>query len=439
MWRRSRRKPLRGFSLAEASISLTLLIIVMVVSLTLLFSMRSFAERQQFVMEPRQTARRAVEYLSFFLEGAADLNREGGMPNAIVTYYNSDASNDASLVQASYNNLADGKDGNAALSLATPLGTIASTNFGDLGTDIISVAVPTVRPAKYAIFGAFPGNGADRDLWINFREGCGVSDARNMELFKAATFGGPTDADSSPDNLTVVDNNGVWAYLKIVSYVSPSNCASANQVIHVKVSPGQAPGSGGPIAPPFGSLADPAVGDPSFLVTGLQYFSFRVRTDAATGIPSLEQKNGLFNPLTDNPGAAFVPVIENVEDLQVAYMYFTGEIWNSAVQVMSAAMANCTTCLTDVPIQSGPKAASFQPLDVLNVAGLRFSLVGRSRPMSLQVRTQTNISPSGAPGTTGNRHFRPAIEDHTAAAAYDNFDHQRLTTTLMLRNRMLGN
>jgi len=438
MWRRSRRNPLRGFSLAEASVSLTLLIIVMVVSLTLLFSMRSFAERQQFVMEPRQTARRAVEYLSYFLEGAADLNSAGGMPNAIVTYYNSDASNDASLVQASYNNLTAGKDGNAALpSVTTALGPFVGTTFGDPETDILSVAVPTVRPGKYAVFGAFPGNGALADLWINFREGCGTDDTENMRLFRAATF---EAGGVSPNNLMVVDNDGVWAYLRINSYVA-SDCASANQVIHVTVSPGQAPGGGGPIAPPYGPLANPAVGNPAFLVTGLQYFSFRVRTDPVTGIPSLEQKNGLFDPATDNPGAAFVPVIENVEDFQVAYMFLTGEIWNTAVpgQVMSAGMVNCTTCLTDVPIQSGPKAASFQPLDVLNVVGLRFSIVGRSRPMTLAVRTQTNISPSGAPGATGNRHFRPAIEDHAAAAAFDNFDHARLTTTLMLRNRMLGN
>jgi type II secretory pathway pseudopilin PulG len=434
MWRLS-RKPLRGFSLAEATVSLTLLIIVMVVSLTLLFSMRSFAERQQFVMEPRQTARRAVEYLSYFLEGAADLNAVGGMPNAIVTYYNSDASNPASLTQASYNNLRGTEAGNASVSLVTPLGTIPSTNFGDLGTDIISVAVPTVRPGKYAVFGAFPANGANRDLWINFREGCGVSDAENLRLFKLATFGGPADGDPSPNTVAVVDSDGVWAYLKINSYVSPSNCASPDQPIHVIVSPGQAPLNGGPLAPPNGPFANPAVGGPAFLVTGLQYFSFRVRTDAATGIPNLEQKNGLFDPVTDKPGAAFVPVIENVEDLQIAYMYQSGAVWNSVVQTMSAGMADCAPCLIDVPFQAGP-AGVLSNLDIRNVAGLRFSIVGRSRPMTLQVRTQTDVSPAGAPGSTRNRHFRPAVEDHVAATTFDNFEHVRLTTTLMLRNRI---
>jgi type II secretory pathway pseudopilin PulG len=435
MWRRSRKR-LRGFSLAEATISLTLLIIVMVVSLTLLFSMRSFAERQQFVMEPRQTARRAIEYLSYFLEGAADLNAAGGMPNALVTYYNADASDDTSLVQASYNNLAAGKDGNVALSLTTPLGTIPSTTFGDIGTDIVSVAVPTVRPGKYEIFGALPTNGANLDLWVNFREGCN-DDAENLRLFKLATFGGPTNADPSPNTLMLVDNDGLWAYAKFDSYVG-SDCASPNQVIQVKFSPGQAPGAGGPLGPPNGAAGDPVVGNPSYLVTGVQYFSFRIRTDAATGLPNLEQKNGLFDPLTDNPGTAFVPVIENVEDLQVAYMYRTGDIWNSSVQQISAGMLGCATCVTDTPIESGPKLAA-PLLDVRNVVGLRFSVVGRSRPMSLPVRTMTNVSPGGATGTTGNRHFRPAVEDHTAAAAYDNFEHSRLTTTLMLRNRMLGN
>ncbi len=177
---------------------------------------------------------------------------------------------------------------------------------------------------------------------------------------------------------------------------------------------------------------------PAFMFTGLQYYSFRVRTDPATGIPNLEQKNGLFDPATDNPGALFVPVIENIEDLQIAYMYQSGAVWNTGLNVISAAMADCAPCLTDIPFQAGPSGAA-SLLDIRNVVGLRASVVARSRPMTLPVRTQTDVSQAGTVGLTRNKHFRPAVEDHVAATVFDNFDHSRQTTTLMLRNKILGN
>jgi len=432
MWRRSRRaeRARRGFSLAEATVSLTLLIIVMVVSLTLLFSMRSFAERQQFTMEPRQTARRGVDYLLFFLAGATDANSFSQQaPNAIVTYYNSDASNNASLTQATYNNLTGTEAGNAPATLTTALGTINSTDFGDLGTDIVSVSLPIAEPVKYPIF-AWPTNGTDKDLYVGFRAGCAVNDAANLALFQQATL---ESGGKSPNNLMVIDSVGNWTYLKIKQYMS-SNCAAANdQVIHVKVNPGQSQGADGPIAPPNGPAA---LTEPAFLLTGIGFFSFRVRTDPATGIPNLEQKNGLFDPATDdNPATTtFVPVIENVEDFQIAYLYASGAIWNTPVQQMSAGMADCLPCLTNVPFQAGPSVAP-SVLDASNVVGLRINVVARSRPMTLQVRSLTATGTGSAVGTSSNRHFRPAAEDHAIAAAYDNFEHYRATTTVMLRNR----
>jgi hypothetical protein len=44
--------------------------------------------------------------------------------------------------------------------------------------------------------------------------------------------------------------------------------------------------------------------------------------------------------------------------------------------------------------------------------------------------------PAGATGSNANRWFRPAVEDHTAATTYDNFEHYRATATLMLKNRI---
>ena len=81
-------KSRRGISLSEAMVSLLILTMVMIVALTLLFSMKSFAERQQVKTAPRQTARRAVDYLSSFVAGATDLNDRADppSPNAIVTW-----------------------------------------------------------------------------------------------------------------------------------------------------------------------------------------------------------------------------------------------------------------------------------------------------------------------------------------------------------------
>ena len=52
----------------------------------------------------------------------------------------------------------------------------------------------------------------------------------------------------------------------------------------------------------------------------MRIYSFRVRRDG-TGVLNLEQKMGLFDPATDNPGTAFTPIMPDVEDFQVAYLY----------------------------------------------------------------------------------------------------------------------
>ena len=66
---------------------------------------------------------------------------------------------------------------------------------------------------------------------------------------------------------------------------------------------------------------------PVVLWAGVSYVSFRVRNG------TLEQKNGMFDRTTDKPGAAFFPIMENVEDLQVAYIYGrgaqAGNVWNT--------------------------------------------------------------------------------------------------------------
>ncbi|MFI5182367.1 MAG: prepilin-type N-terminal cleavage/methylation domain-containing protein [Thermoanaerobaculia bacterium] len=438
---------MRGFTLVEAMVSLALLVVVMVVSLTLLFTMRSFAERVTIVIEPRQTARRAVDYLAHFLQGATDVGV--GAQNAIVTYYNSDASNSASRVQATYDNLTGSEPGNSILAPG-------QTAFGDAGTDVISLLIPTGQPAKYQLFPNWLGYSIPmpKDYYVGFKGGCGGAandDAANMAAFKALTgengLGGGSNA-----LLLVQDNLNVWQYFRIKAYVPAAppgdGCIAMNGWnVHIQTEPGTAPppGGAGPIDPPGGHPG--TMNDPVMLVTGLEAVSFRVRT--VNGVPTLQQKAGLFDPTTDNPGTAFVPIIENVEDFQVSYLYPDGTFWQTAnatydLKTYTAPAAGPTPtpggpaptpvpadcngqCVDDVPWQAGPTAAA-PARDITQVIGLRFTIVARSRPVTFGARQMARAS----------LRFRPAVENNTTAGAPDDFEHYRATVTIMLKNRMLG-
>ncbi len=413
---RSTSEGRRGFSVTEALVSLTLLVVVMVVALTLLFTMRSFAERVQYVIEPRQTARRAVDYLTVFVQGATDA-AVAPAPNALVMYYNSDASLPGSRVQASYNNLTAAQ---------------AASGFGDEGTDLLSLLLPVGEPTKYRI-DVMPGDGSNQDFWIRYVSGC-PDDGANLANFKTATG---ESAGQSTALLLAQDVNSRWTYLKIRSY-GVSNCGDgAGRNLNFKADVGQS----GYIDAPGGHLA--LKSDGSFLVVGLGAFAFRVRT--TNGVPNLEQKNWLFDPATDNPGNAFVPIIENVEDLQIAYIYQQGPAgnpdrfaFNTAVQQFAAGTPPCPECLADIPFQAGPTVSVPAPpanFDIINALGIRLSVVARSRPVTFGIRSLA-ARPAGATGSNANRWFRPAVEDHAAATTYDNFEHYRATATMMLKNRI---
>lgn len=414
----------RGFTLIEAMVSLLLLVIVLTVAMSMLFQMRAFAERQQFYMLPRQTARRATDYLSYYVAGASDVNYRTSprtSPDAIVTFYNLNGT----LVQASYDNLDGTEAGNA---VTTPN---VSTKFGDVGTDVITL-MTAANPAMYLVSPPFPAPGPGVDLYFNFRGGCSVSDAANKAAFQAATgFDGTQSA-----LLTLMDQTGRWIYFRIPSagYLD-SNCADVATFRNIHV---QADTQSATLpAPPNGAAG---LADPVTLVTGLQAISFRVLTDPTDNVPKLQQKLGLFDPATDNPGTAFVNVMENVEDLQIAYVYAQepvtglGTFWNTATQTLGA---------PDVPPQAGP-ATTAGATDITNVIGIRFSVTARSPLLSLGAQKLTNVGSTATLATTTSQHFRPASENHPAAMLnattplYDLFDHYRATAMLMLRNRTLG-
>lgn len=444
-------------------VSLLLLVIVLVVAMTMLFQMRAFAERQQYFMLPRQAARRAADYLSFYFAGAGHGNYVNppaqASPNALIMSYNL---NNA-LTRASYNNLTGNnatEPGNGILPASGLRPANTSTRFGDIGTDVITMVSP-FEQARYQAFAPFPALGAGVDLWFNFRVGCGPTndDAANLAAFAAATgFDGTQSA-----LLMLVDRSGNWSYVRIPGpvpgggYRNNGSCAdlATFKNIHVTVDTASATLP----APPNGVVP---FTDPVYLVTGLQVISFRVLTDSVDGLPKLQQKLGLFDPATDNPGTDFTNVMENVEDLQVAYMFSQNAaagagnnplVWNTSSQTIDATAPGCGAivppydspgCDTHVPFQAGPAyPAGIPPLDITNVIGVRVSVTGRSPLLPLAAQKLTDVGVRENLATTTSEHFRPASEDHPvsmsgAKPVYDLFDHYRATATLMLRNRIPG-
>ena len=153
MCARSRTERARGMSLSEAMVSLLILTMVMIVALTLLFTMKSFAERQQMKTAPRQTSRQAMEYVGSFLTGATDLNdlADPPNPNAIVTWYTQ--GNSSSPRQASFNNLKN---------------DATESKLGEVGTDIITISVPANQ--MLAPFTKWPGQQHSSTAWIRSEE-----------------------------------------------------------------------------------------------------------------------------------------------------------------------------------------------------------------------------------------------------------------------------
>lgn len=373
MWRNYRSNTAeKGFTLIEATISLTLLLVVLVVSMTFLFSMRTFSQRQEMFTSPRQTARRALDYLNYYVRGAGDLNTVQNNPNAIVVWYKKNTS--GADVQATYDN-------------------VTNSSYGDVGTDMISLALPPLTP----ISAQYEPNGSNFDAStgdVYFTAGCGTSDddTANMNLFKTLT--GCCDAFGNSPVLTLVDSKGNWDYFMITGYQG-SYCSSG--YIHVTANHGNSLG----VNPPGG----PALEQPAYIKVGVFYNTFRVKNG------ELQQRAGVFDP--SNPDAGFVTLLNNVEDMQIAYIFDDGTIWNTADQTL--------TTTKSVPTQTG--VASGFP-DITSVTGLRITIVGRSDRLPVTMLSR-------------DKYARPAAENH-AGAAPDRFYHYRLTDTVMIRNRMLG-
>jgi hypothetical protein len=227
-----------------------------------------------------------------------------------------------------------------------------------------------------------------------------------MDLFQELT-GAHIDPDTGwlvSDVLMLVSpDTGQINFYQITNYLdngSNNDCCDPSIAlpgIHVTATPGQSA-----INPP---AHKPGMSDPQMRL-GLKWMSFRVRNGW------LEQKVGIFDPRTDNPGNAFVPLLPDVEDLQLAWIYRNGTVWNTAVQQLPAG-----TYTNNVPAQGTTDA-----YDVINVVGMRVTVTARSS--------------SAATWEDTARFRRPAAEDHAAGTA-DRFYHESLTTTVLIRNRLL--
>jgi hypothetical protein len=166
-----------------------------------------------------------------------------------------------------------------------------------------------------------------------------------------------------------------------------------------------------------------------YLYPGVHYTAFRVCNGW------LEQKDGIFDPATDTNCPALTddaefpayttkpqwsPLLPNVEDLQFAYIFADGTVWNGPAGTLSAA----TSAPGGVPVAVG--SASPPQYDVLHVIGVRVTVTARST---------TQVTVGG--GKISTR--RPVAEDHDpGAVVVDTYYRSLITSIAMLRNRASG-
>jgi prepilin-type N-terminal cleavage/methylation domain-containing protein len=443
MWRSSRKPAQAGFTLMEVLVVVASLGMILWMAGELLFPMRQAAERQRLQVEARQAARSAADYAAYVVRGATDLNDKGTPrnPGAILPYLWKGANastagvnfptcpGDGGCVELSYNNVDQ-----------------AATGFASNGTDILTLAVAQVTSPVWVRAAATwpsPFTDASFQFW-GFDQGCApggpsantaTNDAANLAAFHSLTEESPGSATSHP--MVVWDPaNGAWLVYQITNYrdgdnattcTAPGCVVGSTNISCIKVA--ASPQNSNSLNPPGG--AEQLANQPD-LVVGSHFATLRVCNGW------LEQKSSIFNPDTDNtctpPAAGTVgyapyvtkpgwsPLLPNVEDFQVAYVYMDGQVWNRAGATLSAAQG----CADGVPSLDA-SAVNPTGLNARRVIGLRLTVTGRSS------------IPIGPTATGKIAAPPPAAEDHdTSALAPDTFYHYQVSTTVMLRNRTAG-
>lgn len=397
-----------GFTMIEMLVAMTILIVVLVLSFTLLFSMQSFAKRQQLYVEPRQTARRGVDYLTYFIRnaGARVTSGNSGLvawTNTADTQHNSVGT----MTQVSYDNITGNELGNTTQTNTVNGLPWSTTAFGDIGTDIISVVLPAGDfsiPVKKYQGGT---GGAAATMFVNFSKGCD-DDALNLQLFKDEC---QCDCGTY---INVFDDKGTVITAQLDPVNNGGNCNGLSSmcgqgqiklIFNSGLSPYNPPG------------AFPQLDCPVCNIGSMQYASFRVKNK------QLQQSSSVFQ--TTNTDASFSPLLDGVEDMQIAYIFDDGTVWDDRAGHRLPAPATVSGASGGIPlppIAAGPPIQD-DPHGVSHIRGLRISLVA--------------VSPSAIPQLFTNRYFKPAVENGTQGPN-DNFYHSRLTATIMIRNQMLG-
>jgi type II secretory pathway pseudopilin PulG len=423
-----------GFTLMEVLVVLATLGMILWMVGQLLFPMRAAAERQRLQVEARQTARSATDYLGYVVRGATDMNETAipRNPAAILPYLWRGVTTgmgnfpacpgDGSCVQLSYNNVDQ-----------------AGTGFASEGSDIITLTSARVTfPVRLNGASAWPNpfNDSSTQYWA-FNVACSGTpdDTANFQMFKTLTQDPANPTQSLP--LLIVDQgSGAWLTYRITNYRDGNNattCTVLNPACIVGgvnvpcVEVNADPENANNLNPPGGVQLLANI--PS-LIVGSQFTALRVCNGW------LEQKNGTFNPAADNncPAlaagtvefpdyvvkAGWSPLLPNVEDFQIAYIFNNGDTWNRPGGTLSAGQG----CTDGVPsFNAAP--ATINQYDVRSVLGLRITIAARSS------------TPVQGGGKMAFR--QPAAEDHDPTTApNDTYYRYQASVITLLRNRTSG-
>jgi len=431
---RSWNKPgAAGFTLVEVLVVLATLAMILWMVGQLLFPMQAAAERQRLQVEARQIARSATDYLGYVVRGATDMNETAEPPNpaAILPYLYQDVTTGAgnfglcpgaNCVQLSYNNVDQ-----------------FFSDFASEGTDIITLTTARLPvlgggtyPVRLDVASAWPNpfNDSSTQYWA-FNSAC-PDDAANFAVFKSLTQD-PANPSQSLPLLIVEPGSGAWLTYRITDYRDGSNgttCTALNPAcivggvnvpcVEVSADPENALN----LNPPGGARV---LANLPTLVVGSHFTTLRVCNGW------LEQKDGTFDPVADAncpalaagtvefpayvTKAGWSPLLPNVEDLQIAYIFNNGETWNGPGGTLSAGQG----CGDGVP-SFNADPATINPYDARSVLGLRITVATRS---STPVRGEGKIAVR-----------QPAAEDHDPTTAPDDtYYRYQASVITMLRNR----
>lgn len=371
--------------MVELLVVLVTLTIILVLTGQLVFAMRRSALQQQFQVDARQTARGAADYINFLLRGAMDPPYDA-------------AGSVALLIRASW----------GGVSTQFTYDNVSSASLADPGTDIITFArfheATTITPVR-----AEGGDAGSVVWWWAFDGGCRTGatqaerEAANLALFKQLT--GFTGDATPSERLLLLDDSGQSAIYQICSY-SSSHCdvtAPCNQPC-VVVQANTACTGGIIPAGGYTGMVNPR------LVVGLRFTTLRVKGGW------LQQHDGIFDPA--NPDDGFVPILPNVEDLQIAYIFnqaiggagLTDVLWNN----------DPTHTLAGGGVPDATQARQ--------VIGVRVTVTGRAGQEQR--------------GAGQQRFYRPRAENHRGGEelgeAPDGFARFAVSSTALLRNRIAG-